>query len=76
MHWAMAWRPAHLIGQANANSQEEAPNDQHCHIHSPSLHNIFQSNMHHCPSWAQHGLYIAANNRKHGVIRKGWQGWP
>jgi hypothetical protein len=75
MHWEMACRPAHLIGQANANSQEEAPNDQHRHIYSPSLHNTFHSNMHHCPSWAQHELYRAANNRKLGVIRKSWQGW-
>ena len=76
MHWAMTCRPAHLIGQANANSQEEAPDDQHRHAYSPSLHDIFHFNMHHCPSWAQHETYIAANNCKLGVIRKSWQGWP
>lgn len=71
MHaWAMACRPAHLIGQANANSQEEAPNDQHRHVYSPSLHDIFHSSMHHSPSRTQQELYIAANNRKLDVIRK------
>jgi hypothetical protein len=51
MHaWAVARCPAHLIGQANANSQKEAPNDQHRHVYSPSLRSIGRPIMHRTPS--------------------------